>query len=96
MGRLLAAPGRELEGSLVGVAAVHRFAVRDDHELERKLEQGVQRGQNSLLVPLARPDAKLAARRRQPVREDERALFGQPERRLVVPSSVVEGDEAAG
>jgi hypothetical protein len=72
-------PGRNLEGALVGGAAVDRVAVRDDHVLERKLEQVAERRQGSLLMPGRRPDTQLAVRRGQRVGEDERALLGQPE-----------------
>ena len=40
-----------------------------------------------------RPDAQLAPRCRQRVGENERALLGQPQRRLVAAASVVEGDD---
>jgi len=46
-------------------------------------------------VPRRRPDAQLALRRRERVREHERALLGQPERRLVPPAPVVERAQAA-
>ena len=72
------------------------LSVRDDHPLERELEQLTQRWQRSFLVRRARPDAKLALRRRQRISEDEGALLRQPERRLVAAPAVVEGDESAG
>ena len=46
-------------------------------------------------MPWRRPDAQLAFRRRQRVGENEGALLGQPERRLVAAPSVVEGDETS-
>src|SRR5438067_6775819 len=93
---LLAGPGRKVEGPLVGGAGVHRLPVRNDHVLERKAEQLAKRRQSSLLMPGRRPDAQLTVRRRQRVGENEGALLGNPERRLVATASVVEGDEAAG
>jgi hypothetical protein len=74
---------------------VHRLAVRDDHELERELEQLPQPRKRPLLVPRRRPDAQLSSGRGQRVREDQRALLGEPERRLVAAAAVVEGDESA-
>ena len=64
--------------------------------LERELEQRAKRGEGPLLVPGRRPDPELALGRRQPVREDERALLRQPQRRLVAAPPVVERDQAAG
>ena len=59
--------------------------------LEGKLEQLPQRRERPLLVPRRRPDAQLAVRRGERVREDERALLGEPERGLVPAAPVVEG-----
>ena len=39
---------------------MNRLAVRDDHALERQVEQGAERGPRSLLEPRRRPDAELA------------------------------------
>jgi hypothetical protein len=69
--------------------------VRDDHVLERKLEQCAQRRQRSLLMPRGCPDEQLAVRRSQRVGENEGALLGKPEGSLVAPPSVVQGDEPA-
>ena len=93
---LLVHPGRQLEGPFVRGAVVHRLAVRDDHVLERELEQRPQRRKHSLLVPRRSPNAKLAAPFGQCVGEDEGALLRQPERRLVAATAVVQGDEPAG
>ena len=93
--RCLSPAGRALERPLVRGAVVQRLAVRDDHVLERELEQRAQRRKRPLLVPRRRPDAQLAAGRGQRVGEDERALLRQPERRLVAAAAVVERDEAA-
>src|SRR5436305_9947959 len=94
--QFLAAPGRELERALVGGAVVHRVAVRNDYPLEGELEQRAERRQRSLLMPRRRPNAQLAARRRQRVGENERALLGKPQWRLVAATSVIKGDEATG
>src|SRR2546422_10979596 len=64
--------------------------------LERQLEERTERRQRPLLVPGRRPDAELAFRRSQRVREHERALLGKPQRRLVAAPAVIKGDEAAG
>ena len=40
----LSAPGGKLEGALISSTGVHRLAVRDDHVLERQLEQRAERG----------------------------------------------------
>ena len=53
---------------------MHRLAVRDDHVLERKLKQGAQRRQCSLLMRRRSPTAQLAFRGRQPVGENEGTL----------------------
>jgi hypothetical protein len=75
---------------------VNRLAVRDDDVLERQVEHRPERGHDSFLVPGRRPDAKLAPALGQGVGEDERALLGEPERRLVPAAAVVERDQAAG
>ena len=49
---------------------MHRLAVRDDHVLQRKLKQGAQRRQCSLLMRRRSPTAQLAFRGRQPVGEN--------------------------
>ena len=64
--------------------------------LERKLEEVAERGQSALLVPGRVPDAELSSRGGQRVREDERALLWEPERRLVAAAAVVERDEPTG
>jgi hypothetical protein len=74
----LPAPGRELEGTLIGRAGVYRLAVRDDDVLERELEQRAQRRQRPLLMVRGRPDAQLAIRSGERVGENESTLFGQP------------------
>src|SRR5213082_3155913 len=89
------APGRPPESALVLGAAVDRLAVGHDDELERQLEQLAQRGQDALLVPVRRPDAKLAIWRGQPVGEDKGALLGQVERGLLAPATVVERPQPA-
>src|SRR4051794_35031769 len=70
--------------------------MRDDHALERQLEQRSQRRQDTLLVPGRAPDEQLAAAFRQRVGEDERPLLRQPERGLVAAAAVVERLEPAG
>ena len=82
-------PGREIQRSLVRSSVVHRFAVGNDHPLERKLEQRSQRGEDQLIVPGRRPHPKLAFWRGERVSENERALLRQPERRLIAPSPVI-------
>jgi hypothetical protein len=61
--------------------------MRDDHMLERKLKKRAQRRQCSLLIPGRRPDAQLAAGRRQCVGENQGTLRSQPQRRLVAAAS---------
>src|SRR3954454_22622407 len=90
----LAAPRLELQRTLERRAVVHRLAVRDDHALERELEQLPERGQRARLVPRRRPHTQLAVRRGQRVREHERALLREPKGRLVAAAAVVERDEA--
>src|SRR5437016_11551185 len=51
---------QEVEEVVIGRAGVHRLAVRDDHVLERKLKQGAQRRQRSLLMRRRSPNAPLA------------------------------------
>jgi len=48
---------RQLECPLEGVSIVDRLSMRDDHMLERELEQRSQRRQNSFFMPRGRPDA---------------------------------------
>jgi hypothetical protein len=74
---------------------VQRLAVRDDHTLERQVEQRTQRGQDALLVPRRRPDEELALGRSERVREDKSPVLRHPDRRLVPAAPVVEGDEPA-
>src|SRR3954469_22243912 len=88
-----AAPGWPLERPLVGRAVIHGLAVRHDHALERKLEQPTQRGKHALLVRWRGPDAKVAVRCGQCVREHQGPLLGQPERCLVAATTVVQGHE---
>src|SRR5947208_5097606 len=57
--RPLLLPERELERALVRGAIVHGLAVRDDHVLERELEERAERLPGALLVRRA-PDAELA------------------------------------
>jgi len=40
----LASPGGEIEGALEGGAGVDRLAVGNDDALERKVQEGAQRG----------------------------------------------------
>src|SRR6266481_4422390 len=86
-------PDGEFERVLKGGAGVHRLAVRDDDALERKLQQGAQGGQGSLLMCRRCPNAELAAGRRQGVRENKGALLRQPHRSFVAAAPIVEGDE---
>lgn len=81
--RALAGPGGAGEGALVFGPGVDWLAVRDDHMLEGKLQQSAQRRQCAFLVGRRLPDAQLAAWRGQGVGEDDSALLGEPQRRLV-------------
>ncbi len=74
---------------------VHRHAVGHYHALEREDEERTQSRERALLVPRGRPHAKLAVGCGESVREDERTLLREPQRRLVASPPVVEGDEAA-
>jgi hypothetical protein len=89
-------PGRQTERTLVRGAIVNRVAVRDDHVLERKVEERSKGGQHPLLVPGSAPDAKRALPLRERVGEDEDALLRKPEGRFVAPPSVVERMEPTG
>src|SRR5262249_29800225 len=91
----LPAPGRKLEGSLVGGARVHRVAVRDDYVLERKLEQLAKRRQRALLVPWRGPDAQPALALGQRIGEHQGALLRQPQRGLVTAPSIMKSDQAS-
>src|ERR687887_1413129 len=73
--RLLTTPRRQLERTLEGGPVVHRFAVRDEHVLERELEQLLQGRERALFVPGRSPDTQLAVPFSQRVGEDERALL---------------------
>src|SRR5205807_1727028 len=92
----LTGPGRQFERTLVRRTVVQRLAVRDDHVLERQVEQRAERREHARLVPRRPPDEELAGTLRQRVGEDERPLLGEPERRLVAPASVIERLETAG
>jgi hypothetical protein len=82
-------PGRELQRSLVRISAVHRFAVGNDHPLERKHEHRSQGWEDQLIVPGRRPHPKLAFWRGKRVCENERVLLRQPDWRLVAPLPVI-------
>src|SRR5947209_18031239 len=82
-------PGRQLERALEGGAIVHRLAVRDDHVLERQVEQRAEGLQRTLLVR-RRPDAEPAVGRGERVGEDGRALLGEPGAGLLAAAAVVQ------
>ncbi len=55
---------------------MHGLSVRDDHVVERKVEESPKRGKRPFLVPRRSPDPKLAVSLRQRVGEDERPPLG--------------------
>jgi hypothetical protein len=87
-------PRWKLESSLVRRPCVHRFAVRDDHSLERKVEQAPQSAHRPPVVVAHRPRAQHAVPFRERVGEYDDALFGEPQWRLVEAARVVEDDDA--
>jgi hypothetical protein len=74
-------------------ASVQRLTMRNDHELERKVEQRSQGRQRSLVMPRCGPHTELASRGRKLIGEHESALLGQPQRCLVATSTVVERND---
>ena len=79
----------QLERTLEGRPVVDRLAVRDDHALERELQQLAQRRPCAIEVRRV-PDPQLTRDAVQAVGEHERPLLRQPERCLVAPAPVVE------
>ena len=92
----LSGPGGEIECAFISRARVHGLTMRDDDALERKLQQRAQGWQRALLMSWRCPDTQFTPRRGQRVGEDEGALLGEPQRRLIAAPSVVESEEPAG
>jgi len=73
-----------------------RRSMGDDDELEWQVEEGAEGGKDASIVPRGRPHSKFSVGRSESVCEDQRALFGKPERGFVAAASIIESEEAAG
>src|SRR5688500_14930017 len=69
--------------------------MRDYHALERQLQQRSE-GRQRVDRGCRPPHLELAAQRGEGIREHDRLLLGQPDRRLDAVSTVVEREEVAG
>jgi hypothetical protein len=75
---------------------MHRLAVRDDHPLERKIQQSAQCGQRSLVMPGRGPHAQVSTWGRQCVGENNSALLGTPQRRFLAAAAVIQRNRSTG
>jgi DNA end-binding protein Ku len=87
-------PLREFRRFLERLAAVHRFAMGNDDALEREVEHCAQVRDGAILVSWGRPDPQHSIPLGQRIPENQRAVFGNPKRRLVPAARVAEPEQA--